>query len=185
MASELLKDMLRNADPAVLAALEAAAQADADGGDDSGGDEYDALDLATAGAGGLSAVLMGRALWKGGRKRWERMQKKNAPAAAPGNSIRSGTVSPVDETDPGRGDSADPGEKAPPLKVVVAVARKGAARHYGIADPESLTVVRDEYDVSLSAWRIDFMNMFGVTYHVALKSVGSKVAAVSFERNAA
>ncbi|MFB7045968.1 hypothetical protein ACFCX7_07475 [Streptomyces microflavus] len=185
MASELLKDMLRTADPAVLAALEAAAQADADGGDSSGADEHHALDLLAAGGSALSVLLMGRAAWKGGRKQLERIQKGKKPVVASGDSIQSGTASPVNKPDLGGGDSADSGQEGPPLKIVLDVARKSVARHYGIADPESLILADDEYDPTLSAWRFEFADLSGTTYNVALKSVGSKVAAVEYRRNRA
>lgn len=185
MASELLKDMLRTADPAVLAALDAAAQADVDGGGSSGTDEHHVLDLVAAGGSALSMLLMGRAAWKGGRKQLERMQRGKKPVVASGDSIQSGTASPANEPDPGGDDSADPGQEGPPLKFVLDLARKSVARHYGIADPESLSIADDEYDPTLFAWKFEFTDLSGTTYIVALKSVGSKVAAVEYRRNRA
>ncbi|MFR9799566.1 hypothetical protein ACL02U_27285 [Streptomyces sp. MS06] len=63
---------------------------------------------------------------------------------------------------------------------MVAFARQRVAEHYEIDDPESLSLVFDEYDEPLSAWRFDFTDLSGVTYNVAVKTQGSKAAAVNF-----
>ncbi|MEU9979228.1 hypothetical protein [Streptomyces sp. NPDC051014] len=192
MASELLREMLRNADPDVLSALDVS-HTGGDAGTDSGADHHHGLDLIPDAAGALSIVLLGRTAWKEARQHLNRRKQKQESGTQSDDTVRPGDGTGGGGKGGNAGGSASgtgtpdkistitsPQPVRPRRSLVIDFARQSVADHFEINDPETLTLVFEEYDEPLSAWRFDFTDLSGTTYNVAVKTQGSKAAAVNF-----
>ncbi|WP_049580278.1 hypothetical protein [Streptomyces sp. SBT349] len=195
MASELLTEMLRTADPALLAVFAEHPGGDADGTDGDGtaapadGDAHH-HGIGEAGA-LLSLGLSAREGWKRGRRYLAKRQER----ARPKPESTNGTTTPAASATPIA--SAAPTNALPPPAssaessaaefeelhhdAVLEYGRQQTARHFKVP-AERLDAVYYEFAVEEPAWRIDFRDTAPVIYHVAIKSNGSIMRAVTFLR---
>jgi hypothetical protein len=181
MASELLKELLRTANPEDLALLSdhhprTGHAHDADGTDN------DPHSFGHHAAHALGELSEAASLFIVGRQAWgqvRRMKAKRAKAAGrdAATAPMAADPSPPATTTPASTSTETASAQRP---AVLSYARRAVARHYAIADENDLELIFDEYDAAEAAWRFDFRTMAPGTYYVAVKSNGKQAVAVNF-----
>ncbi|WP_411082026.1 hypothetical protein [Streptomyces sp. cmx-18-6] len=199
MASDLLKEMLRTADPVLLAVASDPSTGADDGGGDPGGHGSGHHGVGHA----LVEAAAALSLLSAGQHAWQTLKRKKAqrdggatPASPAGSAVAPGSpparpAEPSPALPPAQAPpTPPPASSAPGVKgelsyaEMLAFARSCVAGRYGITDEASLSLVEDEFDADEMACRFTFRVSGPGRYHVLLKGNGVSWMPVNYQSSA-